>query len=165
MQYTPIPGWEHEYGISTDGTVLSYLTETTLKPSINKGYLQVQLCKDGKRYNKRVHVLVALTYVPNPDPEKLTIVDHKDCNKLNPEADNLEWVTQKENTRRAHANGLVKAKGTEVCQISKGSGKVVATYRNLREAEEKTGISHTAISRVLNGKRTSAGSYYWERSQ
>ena len=33
-------------------------------------------------------------------------IDHIDCNKLNNVISNLEYVSHKENVRRAHANGL-----------------------------------------------------------
>lgn len=43
-----------------------------------------------KASNVYVHRLVAMQYVPNPDPEHLTVVNHKDGNKSNNHADNLE---------------------------------------------------------------------------
>lgn len=58
----------------------------------------------GKSISKRVHRLIAETYLPNP--ENLREVDHIDCNKLNNNLGNLEWVSSKENKRRAKENGL-----------------------------------------------------------
>ena len=43
----------------------------------------------GEMIPRKVHELVAETFVPNPDGKKYVI--HKDSNKLNNEADNLEW--------------------------------------------------------------------------
>lgn len=42
-----------------------------------------------------VHILVAKAFIPNPN--NLPEVNHKDFNRKNPCADNLEWVTHQEN--------------------------------------------------------------------
>ena len=49
------------------------------------------------------HRLVMKTWRPTSNMEQLT-VDHLDHNKRNNSVDNLEWVTQKENIRRAQAD-------------------------------------------------------------
>ena len=88
-EFKDIPGFEHEYAIATNGAVLSKLTDMILKPHINThGYLTVRLSKDGKYHNKQVHILVAETYIPNPN--NLPIVNHMDTNKQNPDVSNLE---------------------------------------------------------------------------
>lgn len=71
-----------------------------LKPSVNpKGYKIVNLSINGNQVGKAVHTLVARAFVDGY-AEGLQ-VNHKDGNKLNNNADNLEWVTPKENTRHA----------------------------------------------------------------
>ena len=73
----------------------------------NRGYLFVDLYK-GKRQKKRfyIHVLVAKTFVDNPDnfPE----VNHEDGNKLNNNDCNLKWTTRSGNQKHAVALGLIK---------------------------------------------------------
>lgn len=54
-----------------------------------------------KRYY--VHRLVAESYIPNPDNKPQ--INHKDLNKANNEASNLEWVTPSENIRHLFKNG------------------------------------------------------------
>jgi hypothetical protein len=73
------------------------------------GYLEVAQMAGGKRRKYRVHRLVAQAFVPGYFEG--ASVDHKDGNKLNNRADNLEWVTLSENTRRQWASGLVDLRG------------------------------------------------------
>ena len=55
----------------------------------DKGNPTVTLEKDGKAEVLEVKYLVAQTFVPNPENKPFVI--HKDGNKLNNSADNLEW--------------------------------------------------------------------------
>ena len=89
------------YEISNLGRIKSkekYDSINRLKPEIilktritTNGYEGVSLTKEGKRYNKEIHRLVAETFIPNP--ENYPVVNHKDEDKLNNKVDNLEWCT------------------------------------------------------------------------
>lgn len=94
--------------VNKDGEIFSNLSGKVkkLKTRVSKnGY---ECCGipigNGKSLGKRVHRLVAETFLDNP--YNLREVDHIDCNKLNNKLDNLEWVSSKENKRRAKENGL-----------------------------------------------------------
>lgn len=93
-----INGFEH-YFIETNGDVYSNFHGELkkLKPWVDgKGnYLLVGLCKNGKVYKKLIHRLVAEAYIPNS--LNLPEVNHKDKNMKNPDVNNLEWCTRKEN--------------------------------------------------------------------
>lgn len=65
-----------------------------------RGYRKVKM---GDKYYQ-VHRIVCETFIPNPDNKPY--VNHKDCNKSNNCADNLEWVFPKENCEHAVANFL-----------------------------------------------------------
>lgn len=60
-----------------------------------KGYLCVELDKTPKA----VHRLIAFAFIPNP--ENKPQINHKDGNKLNNSVDNLEWMTNKENSNHS----------------------------------------------------------------
>jgi hypothetical protein len=80
--------------------------ERILKPSKNPdGYLIVTLNNFGKKCFS-LHKLIALTWVNNI--ENKPVINHKDGNKLNNRADNLEWCTLSENTKHSYAMGLQK---------------------------------------------------------
>lgn len=93
-----IEGTEQKYMISNYGNVKSLcnhkerlLTITTQK----SGYNYVMLQINGKAKNYRLHRLVAMAFVPNPNGYKE--INHIDGDKANNRADNLEWVTRKYN--------------------------------------------------------------------
>lgn len=105
-----IPGYEGYYQASTEGRVRSLSRirmDGAYKPGkvLNKnrlrdGYEQVALCKDRKRDYEKVHRLVALTFIPNPDNKPQ--VNHKNGIKHDNRLENLEWVTPRENTMHAY---------------------------------------------------------------
>jgi len=130
-----IVGFEGMYEVSDLGRVRSVDRISTsrgfLRPLKGKlltqsddstgNYLKVRLCKNGKMFNKRVHVLVATAFVPNPC--HLPQVNH-----LGEKSDNrairLEW-------RSSAGHGRDKSKrnqaGDGVC-FAKQTGKWKAYY-------------------------------------
>lgn len=75
----------------------------------NKGYEYVMLNDfNSKQHLKTVHRLVAQAFIPNPD--NLPVVNHKDENKLNNAASNLEWCTHAYNNVYNGVNRRVSSK-------------------------------------------------------
>lgn len=69
------------------------------------GYLDIKLkSDDGKTKHRKIHRLVAETFISNPENKKE--VNHKDFNPKNNNVSNLEWNTPKENI-----NHMLKLKG------------------------------------------------------
>lgn len=69
-----------------------------------RGYLCVVITKDKNTKIKKVHRLVAETFIDNPQNKPQ--VNHIDCNKENNDVSNLEWCTNSENMLHAYKNGL-----------------------------------------------------------
>ena len=63
----------------------------------NKDNSYVICTLNKKQYYK--HRLIALQFIPNPDSEVYTVVDHIDRNPLNNDINNLRWTTQAENNK------------------------------------------------------------------
>ena len=118
------------------------------------GYFQVSLLKDKRRYNKKVHRLLAEAFIENP--KQLATVNHIDGNKLNNDLSNLEWMTHEENAKLGNEKSII--------QYDK-SGNYINTYRSALEAHRVTGIDKSNISGVCTGKRKSAGGYLWAFSE
>jgi len=94
-----VEGYEGLYQVSDTGEVISFnrkIKKVALNPSVNhKGYLRVALIgKDGARKNIFVHRLVAEAFLGKSSLQ----VNHKDMNKQNNNVENLEYVTNRENT-------------------------------------------------------------------
>lgn len=56
--------------------------------------------------NKALHILAAITWIPNDDYIARPIVNHKDGDKRNWTVSNLEWNNHSENLIHAYSNGL-----------------------------------------------------------
>ena len=102
-EFKQIPNWER-YSISKCGKVKDNEQGIIVKPYLKPdGYLTVTLMSKSKKGNmKHLHVLLAETFIPNPN--NLPQVHHKDVNKLNNNLSNLEWVTIMENTQSKNQN-------------------------------------------------------------
>lgn len=152
-----IQGYEGLYQVSNLGRVKSlekqrdngkgiYFTkEKILKLNNDKNYLGVCLFKNNKRKPFKVHRLVAEAFIPNPD--NLPQVNHKDENKQNNRADNLEWCTQKYNNNyNGRQIAINKRKQILVAQYD-CNNKLIAIFDGINEASRQTGINASVICR------------------
>lgn len=126
-----------DYEITKDGEVINKHSGRHVKPQKNgKGYYRVSI---GGRL-QFVHRLVATKYVPNPN--NLPQVNHKDGNKLNNCADNLEWVTNQQN--RDHAVEEKLHTMGENCSWSKLTQEQVSFIR------KHTELTSPELSEIFN---------------
>lgn len=94
-----IVGYEGLYQIDVHGNIYSTGRKGTpgkkLTPIIDKdGYEKVNLSKDGKFTQRKVHILSAEAFHQNPENKKT--VNHKDGDRRNNAAWNVEWATEQE---------------------------------------------------------------------
>lgn len=120
-KWADILGFEGFYQISSKGRVKSLRNNLILRPGISNKYAFVALWKNGKQYGRKVHSLVASSFLDRPISSEC--VNHKDGNRLNNDVTNLEWTTFKENSRHAIRSGLVATKPQIHGTISSYSNK------------------------------------------
>lgn len=149
-----IEGYEGLYQVSTLGRVKNSRTGRVLKVGkIGNGYLIVNLYKDGKRTNYKVHRLVAQAFIPNPQNKPQ--VNHIDEDKENNYVENLEWSTAKENNNH----------GTRTLRMSKTKSKPIICvetgidYYGISECARQMGLHQQSITAVLKGKLKTTGGY------
>lgn len=150
-EWKRIEGFD-SYQISTEGEIKNKNGEL-LKPFIvGKGYLQVHLFQSGVRTKLYIHRLVAEAFVENAFGCKE--VNHKDGNKKNNSASNLEWVTRAKNLQHS-----CYALGNHVKAVKCIETGVV--YPSIHEAARQTGASRNGISMCCTGKQQKAQKLHW----
>lgn len=177
-EWKVIPGFEGRYSVSNMGRVKvheSYLNasngnkrrkpEKILKPNRNNsGYRTVGLGRrvDGTRRTKTIHKLVAIAFVPNPDGKP--VINHKDENKDNNRADNLEWCTYKENIHYNNDSAIVR--GAERQRQYFGQydldGNLVKVWHGFKKLDRETEYCRRTVTRCCQGKIETYKGYKWK---
>lgn len=174
-----------DYEISTLGRVKSLertiirkngikktYSERILKPQNERDYQRVGLWKDRKIKHFRVHRLVALAFIPNP--EKLPCINHKDENPSNNHINNLEWCDIRYNINYGLRN---EKAGKRISKTKKGKpqykqrkpilqytllGEFIKEFDSAKSASENLNIYATSITQCCKGKLKTCGGYIWK---
>lgn len=166
--WRPVVGYEGWYSVSNLGKIRrdrinSYTSGGIMKTRIiiDKGYEQVNLCRDGVRQEFKVHKLVAAAFI-GPRPNKYQI-NHKNGIKTDNSADNLEYLTASENQLHSVKHGLFQDSSGSRNPMAKTNEETVLKIRsefdgnNRRESaknlSEKYGIRRADIYRIINRER------------
>lgn len=179
-KWIEIEGYEGIYEVSSDGRVRSLNRFAKSNQGATQfvrgkelailtmpnGYQVVNLYKNNKNTAQYVHRLVAKAFLSNP--KNLPQVNHKDENKSNNQASNLEWCDNRYNINYSTARQRISKahkellKGRSVIQLTRDA-VVVNYFPNAATAMRQTGIDASAITKVcLNRpKFKTAGGYIW----
>lgn len=157
LTWKPVVGFENFYKVNRAGDVLSLRNNKIRKPIINpnNGYGTMVLYADHTKRTVYVHRLVAEAFVDNPNG--YGFVNHKDENKLNNNADNLEWCTKSYNNTY---NGKTQRPCKSIVQIDPKTGNEVV-WSSARKAHEAGIANYKNISACCRGLRKTAGGYKW----
>jgi uncharacterized protein YerC len=129
---------------------------TFLKPSLGgPGYLRIMATVDGIKYNLSIHRIVAELFCENPNGYGL--VNHKDADRLNNRADNLEWCSAKMNVKHGFDRGLNKNVGENHRSSTHSDEKIAEVISLLNsglsyaKVSKQTGVSEAHIYRLKHG--------------
>ena len=133
------------YQVYSDGTVANKNGHILEQKNNKFGYNVLCLTINGKQKNVRVHRMVAICYIENPDnkPQVNHINGIKDDNRV----ENLEWVTHSENMRHADSTGLrVMPKG----ELSKASVLKQSDIDKIREMYTTNNYTQQELADIFN---------------
>lgn len=141
--------------ISNMGRVRGLRAGAILKPSkTSNGYPMLKWRVGYKWHTEMLHRAIAKAFVPNP--LGLPQVNHKNGNKADARAENLEWVTQEQNMRHAVDTGLApvgeksnnaKLKASEAVEIV----RLCKSGLSHKKAAELFGVTQASATRVVLG--------------
>ena len=100
-----IDGYDGMYLINENGLIWS-MASSKFKINIlgKRGYYTVDLWKNNKRKNFKIHRLIAEYFIPNT--ENKPFINHKNGIKTDNRIENLEWCTQFENNTHSRLTKL-----------------------------------------------------------
>jgi HNH endonuclease/NUMOD4 motif len=165
-EWRDIEGFDGRYQVSDTGLVRN-ASRLLSQHRVNSGYWVVYLWPRTVQSTWLVHRLVALAFIANP--ENLPEVNHKDGDKNNCSAINLEWCTRLENVRHFMRGdterwraGLSWAVVGE--PIDGGPSVTFPSQSAAEKALSGTGKNSSAIHHCMIGKKQSAYGYRWRRA-
>lgn len=130
-----------------------------IRPEKHNGYLRLSY----KGVRERCHVLVAETWLKRPEDPNATIVHHKNGNKHDNRASNLEWRTPQENTQACANEGkLATTAGvpTPVVARDMTTGEL-RVFNSQADAAVAVNRDNSSINKALRGCRKTCAGYEW----
>ena len=123
-------------------------------PNKNNGYMYCGITYPEGQRQRRVHILVAEAYIPNPN--NYPVVMHLDNDKTNLNVNNLRWGTVAENTQAAFDDGLAEndkswedSQSIHVCVFNMQQ-ELLNKYGSVSEASRQLGVTKTTILNQCN---------------
>lgn len=153
--WLPIKGYEGLYEVSRIGVKRlgnsNNKKEKHIKPTFKLGYPCVRLSKENISKSFRIHRLVAIAFIPNPENKKC--VNHINAIKTDFNPENLEWCTHKENTNHAFQTGLMSDRKGESNSSSKLTETQVLEIRssslNQKKLAEIYDVTPPTIHKII----------------
>ena len=153
-------GFEGLYEVSNLGQIRSMPRRGTRGGIMSghadaKGYINITLRKDGQQFTQKLHRLIAITFIPNPD--NLPDINHKDEDKRNNRVDNLEWCSAKYNN--GYGTRTLRCGKPVVCVET---GK---RYDGAKWAANELNLDPSSITKCVKNPQSTCGGYHWRYAE
>ncbi|CAK8998425.1 unnamed protein product [Durusdinium trenchii] len=129
-----------------------------------QGYCNTKVCISSLCESVFVHRLVAFAFLGPPQTESKTLVNHKDLDKSNNAADNLEWVSQSENMAHFYAASTL-GHGTTAKPVwsrPHGSNEKWTWHHSMTCAAHELGLKRNYISKCTRGLQRQTGGFEFQ---
>ncbi len=124
------------------------------------GYMDIQFQVNGKKINLKVHRIVAICFIPNPNnyPE----VNHIDNDRTNNNVSNLEWCSSQynQNYKKNFGTSPAEVQGRPVIAVNPETSEVLY-FGSRSEASRRLGVNRGSLSSVVKGKLNQTGGYWF----
>ena len=124
------------------------------------GYIKFTIAIQKKSKHFFAHRLVAMMFVPNPDPNKNDQVNHKDGLKDHNVPSNLEWCSCSENVTHAFRTGLkhsILGEENVLSVYSENTIRLVCELLSIglsnKDISEFTNVNRKYITDIKKGRR------------
>lgn len=135
------------------------------------GYLVITLHKKGNSKTYKIHRLVALAFIPNP--QNLPCINHRDEDKANNKVENLEWCDYSYNNKYgtrprkvldAHKGNNSEKSERPVIKLDR-NGIILEEFNSISEAARKVGVRRESLRDCVQGKSKTCVGYIWKFKQ
>lgn len=143
-------------GKNVNGEFSFYTKPKPIKLFLNpEGYFQVSLMCNAQRYTRKVHRLVALAFLPNP--ENKPMVNHINSVRSDNRVGNLEWVTDQENVQHSYDvgensnSGELHPRSILTEDIVRRAKSLVSSGVSIKDTADMLGFKYATIWSAVRG--------------
>jgi len=148
-----VEGSNGKYKVSNTGKVWSNISNREIGTNPDKhGYHTVSVIYKGKKNYIGIHRLIGFHFLENY--EEGNEINHKDANKSNNNASNLEWVTHQQNMTHLSENGLNPR--SQWCCVLSEDYKISKIYKSIHDCDRGEGIHYASVYVSCTGNQNSA---------
>ena len=165
MIWKDVKGYEGLYKVSDTGLIKSLIQYKGMGPHVlscctgSNGYQIVVLCDGNTKKSKTVHRIVATAFSPNPNGHPC--INHKDEDKTNNAASNLEWCSYSYNGMYGVRGKILEEKRKAVAMYST-DGCLLKVFKSRCDAAKEFNGQPGCITRAINGGRKTYKGYVWK---